>query len=264
MTCGRARRLLWPDAGPRKATAEVEQAREHLSGCGSCRGFLEDMRAIAERTRMVAPRTEAPVEVRDRLFKVLAHARTGAPPRRRASLVRRTAAGLAAAMLLVGAWLGRGMLHDRLTGSRDPIVLLAEEHVRTVRSFGVVSSDSSEVATWLTERLPFGVEVPRFPNAELKGARLFLVHQRSGGVIEYVMRGHTLSYYVFPGAETRTASEQVRVASRDGYRVAVWDEPGVAHALVADLSSAELLALARYCMRQMLATVGAGGLSARG
>jgi anti-sigma factor RsiW len=137
--------------------------------------------------------------------------------------------------------------------------------MRTVRSFGVLSSDSSQVAEWLSDRLPFGVEVPIFPGAELKGARLFLVNQRSGAVIEYAMRGHPLSYYVFPAPETGAPpARDVRVASRDGYRVALWEEPGVGHALVADLPTAEILALARYCMRQMLAEVAAGLSMAHG
>lgn len=66
-------------------------------------------------------------------------------------------------------------------------------------------------------------------------------------------------YYVFPAPETGAPEERdVRVASRDGYRIALWEEPGVGHALVADLPTAEILALARYCMRQMLAEAAAG------
>ena len=265
LTCGRARRLLWPDSGPRKATAEVEQAREHVSRCELCRRFLEDMRVMAERIRVGAARPEAPVEVRDRLFKALARARTASPPPRRVSLVRRVAIGLAAALLLAGAWMGSGLLHNRAGVARDPFGILAEEHMRTVRSFGVISSDSAQVVAWLSDRLPFGVEVPIFPDARLKGARLFLVNQRSGAVIEYAMRGHTLSYYVFPAPEAGAPSgRDVRVASRDGYRVALWEEPGVGHALVADLPTAEILALARYCIRQMLAEVAEGLTMAHG
>ncbi len=258
MTCGRARRLLWPDTGPRRATAEVEQAREHVSRCEICRRFLDDMRVMAQRIREGVVRPEAPVEVRDRLFKALARARTASPSPRRMSLVRRAAIGIAAALLLAGAWFGMGLLHDRGNAGRDPFSVLAEEHMRTVRSFGVMSSDSLQVAQWLADRLPFGVEVPIFPDAQLKGGRLFAVNQRFGAVIEYAMRGHTLSYYVFPAPEAGSPSgTDVRVVSRDGYRVAVWEEPGLAHALVADLPAAQILALARYCMRQMLAELAA-------
>ncbi|MDQ3568883.1 MAG: hypothetical protein M3397_12485 [Actinomycetota bacterium] len=218
---------------------------------------------MAERIRVGATRPEAPVEVRDRLFKVLARARTASPPPRRMSLALRLAFGLAAALVLAGTWLGTDLLHTRARPSRDAFSVLAEEHMRTVQRFGVMSSDSLEVARWLADRLPFGVEVPIFPDAQLKGARLFMVNQRSGAVVEYAMRGHTLSYYVFSvqQAETQTDGD-VRVVSRDGYRVAVWEEPGVGHALVADISSAQILALARYCMHQMLARAGAPALMA--
>jgi anti-sigma factor RsiW len=226
---------------------------------------MEDMRVMAERIRLGATRPEAPVEVRDRLFKALARARTASPPPRRMSPLRGLAIGLAAALVLAAAWLGMGVVHNRTNGARDPFSVLAEEHMRAVRSFGVMSSDSSQVADWLADRLPFGVEVPIFPDAQLKGARLFLVNQRSGAVIEYALRGHTLSYYVFPAPEAGApVARDVHVASRDGYRVAVWEEPGVGHALVADVPTAEILALARYCIRQMLAEAAADVLLADG
>ncbi len=265
MTCGRARRLLWPDTGPRKATAEVEQAREHVSRCELCSKFLDDMRVMAQRIREGVARPEAPVEVRDRLFKALARARTAAPPLRPTPFVRRVAFGIAAALLLAGAWFSNGLLRDRANARRDPFSILAEGHMQALRSFGLMSSDSLQVTEWLADRLPFGVEVPIFPDAQLKGARLFPVNQRSGAMLEYAMRGHTLSYYVYSAPEARLpASGDVRVVSRDGYRVAVWDEPGLGHALVADLPSAELLALARYCIRQMLAGVASGPLMGPG
>ena len=86
MTCGRARRLLWPDGGPRSATAEIVAAREHASRCTLCQQFLGEMRRLSDRIREAVPRPEAPVDVRDRLFKAIARARidglTGAASRR--------------------------------------------------------------------------------------------------------------------------------------------------------------------------------------
>jgi len=76
-------------------------------------------------------------------------------------------------------------------------------------------------------------------------------------LVEYTIRGHPLSYYVFAVQQAQTQTdEDVRVVSRDGYRVAVWEEPGVGHASVADISSSQILVLARYCIRQRLARSG--------
>jgi anti-sigma factor RsiW len=236
MTCGRARRLLWPDAGPRTATSEVEEAREHVSRCELCRRFLEEIRLLGERIQHAAPRPEAPAEVRERLFKAVARARTESPPAGQAPLHRRLIPVIAVAVLLSAVWLGRSLIYDPGRDAGDRFGILAAEHMRTVRSLGVVSTDSAEVAAWLSDRLPFGIDVPMFPDAGLKGARLFVLHQRSGAVIEYAIRGRTLSYYVFPAAEA--GEGQIQIASRDGYRIALWEEPGISHALVADLPAA--------------------------
>ena len=252
MTCGRARRLLWPDAGPRKVTREIEQARAHVSGCELCKRFLEDMRVMAERIRLGVARQEAPADVRNRLFEALARARTVPPGRWPAG--RRIAMGLSAALLAAAAWVGVAMLRQRGDSAGQSLGVLTEEHRRTLGSYGVMSSDSSQVAAWLATRLSFAVEVPLFPGAQLKGARLFVVGQRTGAIMEYALDGRALSYYVFPALEPVSAEPRdIRVTSRNGYRIAVWQEPGIEHALVGDLSADTILALARYCMRQMLA-----------
>ncbi len=256
MTCGHARRLLWPDGGPREATAEVVAAREHLSGCAECRRFLEDMQRIRERIHGAMPRPSAPVEVRDRLFKAIAGARTEGRTRlgvRR----RRWAAGLAAALLAGGTWLGVHLGRERSPFPESALRAVAEDHLRAQRNSGLASSDSLEVARWLAERLPFAVDVPIFPEAELRGARLLLVNGQSGGVVDYVIAGRALSYYVLPvhGSGATTAGHQVRLEPRAGYQIAVWDDAGLTHALVAGLPGSKLIDLAHYCIEQMTAAV---------
>ncbi len=258
LACGRARRLLWPDTGPREATAEIVAAREHVSRCPACQRFLDDMRRLSERIREAMPRPEAPVEVRDRLFKVIARARTdgarGTGPRHRL-----WAAGLAAVLLVGGAWLGLSITPERGTPSRDPLGAIAEDHLRTQRHTGLASSDSLETARWLADRLPFAVEIPIFPEAQLKGARLVFVNRQSGAVVDYVIAGRSLSYYLLPAieGETGTTAREIRLASRAGYRVAAWEDAGFTHALVAGLPGQKLVELAHYCIKQMTAAVAA-------
>jgi len=256
MTCGRARRLLWPDTGPRETTAEVVEAREHVSRCELCRRFFEDIRRVSETIRAAAPRPHAPAEVRDRVFKAIARARTGAsasrggmPWRRRAGL------GLVATVLLAGMWLGYRATHGRVTPASDAVSSIVEDHVRTQSGGGLASSDSLEVARWLADRLPFAVQVPIFPEARLRGARLLLVNRQSGAVVEYAIDGEALSYYVVPtsSGDAAVAPRQISVTSRLGYHLATWEDAGLTHALVAVLPEPELLALARYCIHQMIA-----------
>jgi hypothetical protein len=254
MSCGRARRLLWPDAGPREATADVLAAREHAARCPDCQRFLEDMRRLGDRIRDAVPRPAAPLEVRDRLFRSVARARTGRAGRAAGQWRRGLGAGLAAALLLGGAWLGWRVATNTAPLRSDALGAIAEDHVRSQRSAGLVSSDSAAVVRWLSERLPFGVEVPLFPGARLAGARLLLVGDRSGAVVEYAIEGRSLSYYILPGGGSDAAAEprRVRVASRAGYRIAAWEDAGLTHALVAGLPGPRLVELAHYCIEQMM------------
>jgi hypothetical protein len=257
MTCGRARRLLWPDTGPKEATAEVVAAREHVSRCALCQRFFHDMRHLGERIREAIPRPEAPVAVRDRLFKAIARARTGEGVRGTIQRRRLWAAGLAAMLIGGGTWLGLSQIPDREMPSPDPIGAMAEDHLRSQRNTGLASSDSLEVARWLGDRLPFAVEIPIFPGAELRGARLLLVNRQSGAAIDYLIAGRPLSYYILPAieTETRTGIREIRVASRAGYRVATWEDAGLIHALVAGLPGPKLVELAHYCIQQMASVV---------
>jgi anti-sigma factor RsiW len=253
MSCGRARRLLWPDAGPREATADIVAAREHASQCDACGAFLQDMQRIAERIGRTAPRPTAPAEVRDRLFKAIARARTASGAPARAAWLRRTAIAGAVGFLVVAlGLLGYLTVRGGLPGSHDALGSIVEDRLRTQKGAGLVSSDSLQVAGWLAERLPFAVQVPLFPEARLTGARLLVDEQKSGAVVEYMAQGRLLTYYVLPGGGVGLP-RQVQVSSRDGYRVASWHDAGLTHALVATLPGPRLIEYARYCIHQMMA-----------
>jgi anti-sigma factor RsiW len=259
MTCGRARRLLWPDTGPREVTAELVAAREHVSGCELCRRFFEDMRRMAERVRTAAPRPQAPVDVRDRLFKAIARARTGnSGPRVATRWRQRVGLGLAAAVLLAGTWLGYVATHKGVTPAGDVLSSIVEDHAQSQTSQGIASGDSLEVAQWLADRLPFAVQIPVFPEARLKGARTLLVDRQLGAAVEYAINGQSLSYYLVPAPSGNHAvrPREIRLGSRSGYHLATWEDGGLTHALVAVLPEPKLLSLARYCIHQMMAEVG--------
>jgi anti-sigma factor RsiW len=229
-------------------------AREHAGQCPECRRFLEDMRLLSERIREAAPRPSAPMEVRDRLFRSIAKARTDGAGRSAGQWHHRLGAGLTAALLLGGAWLGWRAVSEPSAPRPDPLGAIAEDHLRAQGGVRLTSSDSTEVARWLGDRLPFGVEVPLFPGARLAGARLLLVGGQSGAVVEYVIGGRLLSYYILPAGGSGAAAEQrqVRVAARAGYRIASWEDAGLTHALIARLPGPTLVELAHYCIEQMM------------
>jgi anti-sigma factor RsiW len=190
------------------------------------------------------------VDVRDRLFKAIARARidgrVGAVSRR-----RRIWSALAAAGLLAGGtWLGVRAVSEHTDTGPDPLGAIAEDHLRSQRHTGLTSADSLEVARWLGERVPFPVAIPLFPDARMTGARLLLANGRSGAVVDYLIAGRPLSYYVLPAALGGSTSEAIQVTSRGGYRIAAWEEGGLTHALVAGLPGPKLVELAHYCIAQ--------------
>jgi anti-sigma factor RsiW len=251
MQCGRARRLLWPDVGPRDATAEVLAAREHASGCEACQSFLQDMLRIREQVHHVAPRPTAPVEVRDRLFQAIARARTATKaPAPAARLRQILIAGIAALLVLSLSLLGYLVVRD-VSGESKALGSIVEDRLRAEKGAGLVSSDSLQVARWLAERLPFAVQVPLFPEARLTGARLLVANHESGAVVEYLVQGRGLTYYVLAGGGVGLPQD-VRLSAGNGYRVASWHDAGLTHALVGILPGSKLLELARYCIHQMM------------
>jgi anti-sigma factor RsiW len=252
MSCGRARRLLWPDTGPREASEEIIAAREHASGCKACQEFFDDMQRLGRQIGRTASRPTAPPEMRDRLFRTIALARTAAAAPARAARLRQMAVAGVAALLVIGfAWLGYVALHDGSEGT-DVVGSIVDDRLRSQKGAGLASSDSLQVAQWLAERLAFAVQVPIFPDARLIGARLLVDNRRSGAVVEYAVQELVLTYYVLPGAGAGLA-RQIQIASRDGYRVASWHDAGLTHALVATLPGPKLIEYARYCMHQMMA-----------
>jgi len=253
LSCGRARRLLWPDAGPQEVTDETAAAREHVAGCEACQGFFRDMQRIGERIGRVAPRPAAPAEVRGRLFQAIARTRTASPAPARAVRLRQMVIAGVAALLVVGlSLLGYLAVRGGSPARPDPLGSIAEDQLRAQKGAGLVSSDSIQVAHWLAERLPFAVQVPLFPDARLTGARILMENREAAAVVEYVIQGRQLTYYVLPGGDTGIQRE-IGVFSRDGYRVASWHDAGLTHALVATLPGPKLIELARYCIHQMLA-----------
>jgi hypothetical protein len=252
MSCGRARRLLWPDTGPREASEEIIAAREHASGCKACQEFFDDMQRLGRQIGRAAPRPTAPPEMRDRLFRTIALARTAAAAPARAARLRQMAVAGVAALLVIGfAWLGYVALPDGSEGT-DVVGSIVDDRLRSQKGAGLASSDSLQVAQWLAERLPFAVQVPLFPEARLVGARLLMNDQRWGAVMEYAVQGQVLTYYVLPGSGVGMP-RQIQLASRNGYRVASWHDAGLTHALVGTLPGTALVEYARYCIHQMMA-----------
>ena len=249
--CGQARRALWATGGPRALTPALEAAERHAAGCAACQAFEAEMRRLASQIRDHSPCEDAPSETRQRLFAAIGAAR--AADAGRTQSWRRVLA-LAVVLLFVG--LATADWRARHATSADTLSALAEDHMRAVGGEGVTSTDTAMVSTWLRARLPFAVHVPVMPGLQLRGARLCLMDERRGGVVEYrTPAGEPVSYYVVPVPDGRPAATpgDLQRASLAGYHMVGWSEPGLLHALVGSLPESRLVELARLCMKQIRA-----------
>jgi len=252
--CGRARRILWPDAAPRQATPDVLEALTHLDQCEPCQHFFREMQTLGRMFRSAAPRPTAPPAVRERVLRHLAQARA-----RQASLARwaRVPFAAAAAVIIAASlWWG----WQARTRDADPITTLAADHARAPVTARIVSAEPAAVQAWLEARLPFAIHIPALPDTRLTGARLCLLEGGAGAVLELEYAGHAVSYYVVPakGAADRGGGEAFRHERHGGYRVVAWQEGGLMHALVSDLPEPALTALARLCVEQGRGPLGGG------
>jgi anti-sigma factor RsiW len=257
-TCGRVRRVLWPDGGPRATSPELIDAQEHLAQCEACQQFVREMRAHADWVRDSA-REQAPAEVRRRLFTAVARARAGMQPSPRRLV---PVSWLVAAVVLL-VFLGGTLAVDHVLRHRtlDPMSALADDHARALGDAHIASADPAAVSRWLAGQVHFAMLVPALPNGRLLGARLRVMDGRRGAAVQYEVNGVAVTYFVIPvgsGGEQPspgTGAGRFERLTRAGYRVVAWREPGLLHAMVGSLSESQLATLAEACIKQARGTV---------
>lgn len=263
--CGRARRLLWPDEALRVLDPELEEARAHLEECEACERFIADMRRARERVRVLAPRPEAPPEVRERLFTALARERAALPPapaKRSSPFGRpgRRGAAIAAAVLgLLATMLVVAVRREDPSLAGVPIAAITEDHIRALQDQAIRTSATDSLSAWLAARVAFAVNVPEIPDVPLEGGRLCLLDGRRSAVLRYRVDGRPVSYYMIPaGLGEEPAADPGRFVheAEAGYRIVTWRAAGLVHALVGDVPRDRLTEVARSCVQKAVTTSG--------
>lgn len=247
--CREARRALWPGDSLRLSDERVEAALAHADECESCSGFLDRDRRVAALVRDSMPRTEAPRELRERLYTALARERAGETGR--SKWRGRGAWKVATALFLGGlALAGAGRWLIGHGDARSPASAFAEDYLRrAVEQDVLVTSDRERVGAFFARELGISAQPPRLPGYEVKRAVICLMNGRRGGVVEYTSGGKSLSYYVLPDEGDGTGlphefdarriewgSERPTAAAARGLGVATWRDGEHQHALVGNLS----------------------------
>ena len=251
MNCRTARRTIIEGGSPSLLSRELDEARRHFQSCDTCNEWQEEENAwrVALREKLAAH--EAPYRVKERLFAALAEARVGSAGEVRSR--RMGFAVLVACGLLIAL---SGLVLWRETSREGYLVAaLTEDHLLYATHSDPADFSSPEpnmVASWLSDRVDFAVEVPQFPGATLLGGRLSTLPDRRMAVTFYERAGRRVSLFQMPAQGLATGSlrrmnldgREFRCGHRKGVEVMTWTNRDVLFALVADLPEEDLLRMA--------------------
>ena len=131
----------------------------------------------------------------------------------------------------------------------DSGAVFVEDYLRrAVGQDQIHTSDPATVERWLAKELGLSVRLIQQAGLDLEGAEICLLEGRRGAMILYDLNGAKVSHYVVPreGVDGR-APEVGRTAAGElaAPPLVTWSTPSVEQALVGELASEQLLALAR-------------------
>lgn len=280
MDCRSVREGLWPPERPRLAEDWVLRARRHVRRCPACTAYFEQDRRLLELyDRLRGVRT--PERVRERVFDMLARESADGSPalsagdadvfqgrtssaagqgsgRRRMSLgdllsPRGLAVGALVAAALAAVLVVPG---PRGAVSTESSMFVEDYLRRAVSQDRISSSDPSEVSRFLARELGMGVTPLEVAGLDLDGAEICLLEGLRGAMIRYRSETGVVSHYVVPREGARIRAPTLVEAPPPGKggtvspAVVVWSDARVEQALVAPLSPARLLGLARLAVSE--------------
>lgn len=259
--CTHFRGVLLDDQHGRLAGKPARELHAHLSQCASCAALDQEERGLIEVLRMWLPRPRAPEELRERLLVELSRRRQ---PLRAAVRAHGWSVLVAvAALFVVGAAL---YVRPMPAPPAAPSVVreAVNDHLRVIyaaRPVEIENSGMHHVAPWFAGRLDFAPDVAFSGDADfsLVGGAIGYFVDRKAAMLMFKRRLHTITCFVFrakdlpwPRAPERAldGGPRAHVARLDGFRVVLWRDEDLGHALVSDASEADLLDLATKLARE--------------
>ncbi len=242
---------------------------EHLESCEPCRSAERTEQALDELLEQRLPRFAAPPTLKRRLGLLVGRPEPARAERTRWTRILAPAMAAGLALGIGGLLVQRGSRSHRdgelasLTSEvvNDHLRVLATQHPIDIESGG-----SHQVKPWFEGKLDFAPTVPAPEGDELRlrGGSVGYVFDRKAAVLVYGLRLHVVTLLVFraegldwPAAGDRQVGP-VRGSERSarGFNVVLWQNGGLAYALVSDVSPVEL---GEVAARFAAATAGPGG-----
>lgn len=251
MRCEQARLELWPRPGPRATSVGGAEALAHYADCPACQWFFQVQAQLGARLGRLGS-AAAPPQLRARILATLEREATAVTVRRRAGWMAGAGTALLAAAAIV-LLVGRGPEPATLA---SPLVA----HVQGVLedTQGITSSDIAEIERWFVESMGHPVVVPDIGDAYLLGGRVVALNGTQAAVVVYLYQGRPLTYFALPTDDllgVTLRGDEVMATSVEGYEVALWTESGKARAVVARMSRAAVVDVAKECRDKALIRV---------
>lgn len=257
MRCEEARRVLMPEPGPRPESPASREAFDHYERCPACRQLFAEHRAIRNRLGNLKD-LAAPAALRRRLEEAIAKDPVTMRQRRPARWIAAGGALVAAATVILV--LSNPTIPEAV---RTPLVEHAAQALPDPASANqtadaITTSDSQMLGQWFVGRIDYPVEVPQIDGAELAGARVVELHGVRVVSIVYRYRNKEITYFALPSGQvggTRVDWNDIVAESADGYELAMWQEAGLARAVVAAMPRADVMRFARECRAKALRSI---------
>jgi anti-sigma factor RsiW len=227
------------------------EVKAHLAGCEACAREVriqESYKTAAERANVDAPH-QLYQTVRERLAAEPHKGRWGR------ALRDPRAVGIAAAVVGTAAWfLAGGLTHPIWQSPRSYVDDGVALHARAL-PLDYTASDVGSAQRWLSEKLDFGVRIPRFSKQgpHLEGVRLSQVRSRQAAVVTYTVpqgNGRRVSLLIVDDPEPQLQGNARRIADREiwlsrarGFNIASWRNDEIVYSLISDLDEKDILAL---------------------
>jgi anti-sigma factor RsiW len=252
--CSEMERILEPFLDGEVEGADRGEAEAHLAGCLSCRSRAEArgrardaVRARLREAVAAGPGARAPVGLRERIERTLAHERRPLWRRVLSPIPVAAAAACAAGVVVFVA-------------TRVAPNPLLEEAVRRhnrdlpLEVTSAAAGGPEAIPGWFAGKLDFRPAPPHFrrEGVRVMGARLSHLREWPAAYIRYELpTGHAGLFIVddpeqrfhAQGRELRVGPSIVRVANARGYNVAVWRSDEIVYSLVTDVDEDDLAGL---------------------
>jgi anti-sigma factor RsiW len=252
MRCEEVQLALWPAPGPRPATQEFATAFAHYQHCPGCQEFFAAQQALGERLRRL-PATRAPAALRDRVQQTIAQdVADRQASRRRARLLGGGGLLVAAAAVLI-LMLSTPEFPETVA---QPLIVEASLALSSQPdSDALTTSDARALRQWFIGRVHYPIDIPQIDDARLLGGRVADLGGTPTAAVFYTYHGRPVTYFPLPSGEVlgnEVDWHTIVARSADGFELALWQEHGLARALVAEMPRADVMRFAEKCRAKAL------------